>query len=768
MKFLLLPVLLLLITSCKGKGNKDSNSEEEVVLCSSQVLSGEVSDEVYQTPAIEAGQSAILSASKSILNGTVSYDLNITCDSAGVLSAEEIFNSAQCDSGNDYNPLDVICEPKKFYTASSLNIEGKLRIFNLESAFVNSPTNLFKVIINDVETFLSNTQAEVTDGKIAVNSDIGGKLEILTKNYAQTLETDDEVCYEFTSESRRHCYFFQKPLKISKDEVLNTFNTITQTVDLLNSSNYTLLPGDGAAQNASVSSVDKRGVVSSVDYLELNRRAVYFSIPFTLDSDKLYNVELEVNSETEGSEAVIVLYGSNDFDIARFQQNYVQKIYVNTTDVSLRSKTLSYDFRISDFEKTEQVTVLIYGDNNILLKDFKISEVDESLSAKNYSLFMSSEPNRDGFSTNSVPGKYIPHGMAGAYGYGNFRMDSLLDKYEIYVNYEDKFKTTQAHIYEKGSITGDSLMGWNFNGTNDSAPGGNSQHFLHGSLYQGVGWSSVKANPENYVVILHSEGGHFALDGTNLLMNYNSFSHETSVGGVNESGTRFNNRVSRSLADKPLRSQNTNDPGAPLVTVLEHSDYYQDIYGTAYAQDDGFGGVELTPYADGQGYTLGEQFLFYLYDDQGLTFDSGGPEGALGGVLHPQVSYLEYRVTKGLQDGFDFDSDGVSDRIEYITHTDPADVGSYPDLSVYGIFPDDGDEYKYVSIPISKEAENFNIIVYEVLSNGTERAIWSFDRGRGLESDLVYYVYEYEDYFVLEILSKEISGVAVDLRVDFQ
>ena len=46
----------------------------------------------------------------------------------------------------------------------------------------------------------------------------------------------------------------------------------------------------------------------------------------------------------------------------------------------------------------------------------------------------------------------------------------------------------------------------------------------------------------------------------------------------------------------------------------------------------------MTTEAITQGYDLETEYLFYLYDDQGPSWDFGGPEGALGGFLSPAIA----------------------------------------------------------------------------------------------------------------------------------
>lgn len=762
MKNVLLLSVCVLLSSCGG----EKENASVVSSCDPISVQGVISGLSYEVLAVEYGDSLKLLKAEEVVNGVLNYALDVSCVE-GLLELTESLEDANCEDGFDYNYVDVLCEAKIFYEPPELTADAKIKVFNFENAVDVSALNLFIVKVNDVQTYSSNVQTEINDGKVVINNFLNSQIEVLSTQYESILTDGDEICFEFTSETFPHCYFYQVPVKRSQAvSFTNDFDEL-QTVDLSFLSEVTVLDGIGVYQEVDKTAVNPRGESVLTSYLELNHRAISVDVPFSIVGGELYSIEIKLNSENETSEAVVFIHDLESFNEQGFQSNYIEKIRINMTDASLREKKISYDF-IGNPERTaERIKIVVYGENNILLEEIKIKKIDETFPVKGHTLFLSSEPSRSVIETHSVPDKFVPHGILGAHGYGIFEIDSILETYSIYVNYEDRFQTTQAHIYEKSSVTGDSLMGWNINGVDDSAAGGNSQDYLHGSRYQGLGWFPVKASPSDYAVILHSEGGHFALDNTNILINYNQFVDEESVGGVVEAGTRFNNRVSRKLANNFLREQNSNDPLAPIISLNPHTDYFPDAFGTAYAQDDGFGGVELTPYADGFGYSLTEDFLFYLYDDQGVTTGSGGPEGAIAGVLFPQVSYGLYRIENTLPDGDDFDEDGFSDRIEYISATDPTEDISIPDLDAYDFFPGDGDAFKVVNISISKEAQHFNIIVYEVLSNGVEKAIWSFDNGRGMESLNVYQAYEYEDFFELEIISNEISGVATDLRVEF-
>ncbi len=200
----------------------------------------------------------------------------------------------------------------------------------------------------------------------------------------------------------------------------------------------------------------------------------------------------------------------------------------------------------------------------------------------------------------------------------------------------DRYVVTQAHIYEVGTdAQGDSDYCW----------GGRwSSHtdYLQGTGFgvSGARINGARTNPENWFLMIHTEGGHFANDGNGLIP-YNSSVHETQpYSGVTESGARFNNRVGRRLDDLLLREVNPVSGSYPNSVypdpdhfLRENDQPFPDALGNAWLESDGSGGWKLTPLAIALGYDLDTEYLFYRYDDQGPSWDFGGPEGAAGGFL---------------------------------------------------------------------------------------------------------------------------------------
>ena len=60
---------------------------------------------------------------------------------------------------------------------------------------------------------------------------------------------------------------------------------------------------------------------------------------------------------------------------------------------------------------------------------------------------------------------------------------------------------------------------------------------------------------------------------------------------------------------------------------------FSDANGVMWTETDGVGGWQLTTDAMSNGFDLQTDYLYYLYDDQGPTWDFGGPEGAMRGSL---------------------------------------------------------------------------------------------------------------------------------------
>lgn len=216
---------------------------------------------------------------------------------------------------------------------------------------------------------------------------------------------------------------------------------------------------------------------------------------------------------------------------------------------------------------------------------------------------------------------------------------------------DDRYRVTQAHFYNMNKTSGtsgnpdhgDSIICWG----GRWASGGDSDDYLIGTGYSNGRLDEVVADPTSWFLIIHTEGGHFANDSGGLLIPYiddPSGPQETSVTGVPESERekRFNNRVGKTLLDLVLRVDNDHDPAAPFYSPTEPENLndtpFADANGNMWVEPDGANGWQLTSEAITQGYDLETEYLFYLYDDQGPSWDFGGPEGALGGFLSPAVT----------------------------------------------------------------------------------------------------------------------------------
>jgi len=267
-----------------------------------------------------------------------------------------------------------------------------------------------------------------------------------------------------------------------------------------------------------------------------------------------------------------------------------------------------------------------------------------------------------------VPG-FVPHGDPQVSGTAKFtiRDDNTMD-YNIELS-DDRYRVTQAHFYNISKTSGtsgnpahgDSIACWGGR-WEDNAPGGDSSDFLVGHGYSNGRLSEVLASPEDWALILHTEGGHFALDNGGLIV-YDpdpSGPQETSVTGVTQSerAHRFNNRVGKTLLDMVLRVDNTSDPNAPFHdpnSLGNQNDApFPDAEGNMWVESDGNGGFQLTTEAQSRGYDLETEYLFYLYDDQGPSWDFGGPEGAMTGFLQqvPEPASSAILVWAGLALGW--------------------------------------------------------------------------------------------------------------------
>jgi len=248
-----------------------------------------------------------------------------------------------------------------------------------------------------------------------------------------------------------------------------------------------------------------------------------------------------------------------------------------------------------------------------------------------------------GIANSTVPG-FVPHGNSSVSGRAEFTIypNNTMD-YEIVVE-GNEFDVTQAHFYniQKTSGTsgnpahGDSIICWGGRWAN----GGDSDDYLDGTGYSNSRLQEVLDSPQDWMLIIHTEGGHFATNDSGGLVEYDPAVHETNVLGVNETerATRFNNRVGRTLLDLTLRQDNFRDPSAPFYDpndpLNQASRPFADANGNLWVElDNTTGEYNLTSEAVAAGYDMETEYLFFLYDDQGPTWDFGGPEGAFGGFL---------------------------------------------------------------------------------------------------------------------------------------
>ena len=235
-----------------------------------------------------------------------------------------------------------------------------------------------------------------------------------------------------------------------------------------------------------------------------------------------------------------------------------------------------------------------------------------------------------------VPG-WVAHGDPLLTGTAVLTFDTVAGTLDFNIELDnDRYIVTQAHIYEVGTdAQGDSDYCWGGRWSNHD--------FLQdtGFSVSSARINGARNNPENWFLMIHTEGGHFANDGNGLIP-YNPSVHETQpYSGVTESGARFNNRVGRTLDDLLLREVNPVSGSYPNSIypdpnhfLRENNEPFPDALGNAWLEADGNGGWQLTPAAVSAGYDLDTEYLFYRYDDQGPSWDFGGPEGAAGGFLN--------------------------------------------------------------------------------------------------------------------------------------
>lgn len=247
--------------------------------------------------------------------------------------------------------------------------------------------------------------------------------------------------------------------------------------------------------------------------------------------------------------------------------------------------------------------------------------------------------------SNPAPDIYFPFGDPSLSGQATFVLDPNNNTMNFDITLEDaRYVVTQAHMYsDYYKPNGDSVFCW----------GGRwSQHeFLSGLDYtvHGAHLQEMIDDPGMWTLVVHTEGGHFAIDTDGQLIPYDPSVHETSVSGQFESRGRYNNRVPRLLHNRLLREQNPHSGhfGDPTFDgVYPDSDHFLRENDSPFADADGNQWIEFdedngtwipTVYGAEFGLTVKDientEYLFFRYDDQGPYWDYGGPEGAAGGTL---------------------------------------------------------------------------------------------------------------------------------------
>ena len=251
--------------------------------------------------------------------------------------------------------------------------------------------------------------------------------------------------------------------------------------------------------------------------------------------------------------------------------------------------------------------------------------------------------------SNPAPDIYFPFGDPMLSGQATFEFDPNNNTMDFEITLEDdRYIVTQVHMYsEHYKPNGDSIFCWGgrwsphefLSGVDYSVHGGHLQEMID--------------DPGMWTFVVHTEGGHFAIDTEGQLIPYDAASHETSVSGQFESRGRYNNRVPRLLYNRLYREQNPHsghfgdptfdevypDPGHFL---REHHSPFADAAGNQWIEFDK-DREEWVPtvYGAGRGLTVRDiettEYLFFRYDDQGPYWDYGGPEGAGGGALKVPV-----------------------------------------------------------------------------------------------------------------------------------
>ena len=264
-----------------------------------------------------------------------------------------------------------------------------------------------------------------------------------------------------------------------------------------------------------------------------------------------------------------------------------------------------------------------------------------------------------------VPDLFFPHGDPTLSGEATFLLNpnnNTMD-FEITLD-DDRYIVTQAHMYsDHYKPNGDSIFCWGGRWSHNAFLWG-SGYSVHGSYLQ-----EMIDDPGRWTLVVHTEGGHFALDADGQLIPYDASAHETSVSGQLETDGRYNNRVPRRLTDRLLREQNPHSGHFGDATfdsvypdrehfLREHDVPFPDAEGRQWIEFDQ-GSASWVPAEHGaaNGLTIeaieDTEYLFYRYDDQGPYWDYGGPEGAAGGVLMVPMDCPGDLNGDGLVDGAD-------------------------------------------------------------------------------------------------------------------
>jgi hypothetical protein len=176
-------------------------------------------------------------------------------------------------------------------------------------------------------------------------------------------------------------------------------------------------------------------------------------------------------------------------------------------------------------------------------------------------------------------------------------------------------------------------------------------------------------DPGRWTLVVHTEGGHFALDADGQLIPYDASAHETSVSGQLETDGRYNNRVPRRLTDRLLREQNPHSGhfgDATFDSVYPDREHFLREHDVPFPDAEGRQWIEFdqdsarwvpSEHGAANGLTIeaieDTEYLFYRYDDQGPYWDYGGPEGAAGGALMVPMDCPGDLNGDGLVDGED-------------------------------------------------------------------------------------------------------------------